>query len=445
MPSESPILILQSKDTFTSSRRSPAAFVIAATLRLKLALNFKIGSSPVRCSCAGSVRRMQETVGDIDLIAASERPEDVIEAFLSLGRIRKKQAWTERVRGRTPEGVGVELWVVPPEFYGAALVANTGIAHSDEICRRALKRIYGVFWGLVRYWQLQPRTREKTDLLIHTLRTSQVTKIGGTEEEIYEALGMQWIHPTLREGRGEVKAALKRRIPRLVELSDVRGDLHCQSKYGSCSIRELALAAAERGYEYLAFIDLPKRAGPDSIEGRATDSRLNEELQGRLSILYGVELGIGLDGDIEDLDRLQGVELVIASIHDGMDQSRHKITHRLLKAIEHPRVNIISIRWPGEQKLRFDLDKVCQTARRHRVALKIDANIKRIDLPEGFVRRVIASGAKVSASAVASRAGDLANVCLAVAAAQRGWATAEHVVNTWPIERLREFLAKPPL
>ena len=187
------------------------ALVIADQVLARLALHDAV----LRCSCAGSVRRMQETVGDIDLVVASDRPEEVIDAFLSLtqgtGRKKRFKGRKEWQRGAitvTPEGLRLELYVVPLKVYGPALFIMTGSwAHTDAISKRALQCIYGVYFGLVRFWSLsapgRPNALEAIEILMHLLRTSNANEIGESEqeiseEEIYERLGMQWIPPTLR-------------------------------------------------------------------------------------------------------------------------------------------------------------------------------------------------------------------------------------------------------
>jgi DNA polymerase (family X) len=427
------------------------ALAIADQVLARLALHDAV----LRCSCAGSVRRMQGTVSDIDLVVASERPEEVVDAFLShtQGTWRKKRSEGWQTKATTPEGLSLELYVVPPKFYGPTLLMMSGgRAHAFAITKRALQCIYGEYFGLVRYWiRLPLGMEEKIEILMRLPQTSNTNEIREgereiSEEELYERLGMQWIPPTLREGLGGVEAALEWRVPRVIELSDIRGDLRSSHSDRLARIRNLALAAAKRGYEYLAITDVGEKLSVKSIERqRAEVRRLNEELRGRLSILHGVELSIGPNGELNDPnDILEGVELVIASIHDGMDQPPRQITRRLLKAIEHPRVNIIrhpTGRWIGERKpYAFDFDEVCQSAIRHRVALEINGQADRT--ADEHLRRVIASGVKLTVSAGACCVADLVNIRLGVAVAQRGWATAEHVVNAWPLERLKQFLAK---
>jgi DNA polymerase (family 10) len=266
---------------------------------------------------------------------------------------------------------------------------------------------------------------------------------------------MQWIPPTLREGRDAVEAALERRLPPIVELSRIRGDLHSHSGYsdGLASIRDFAFAAAKRGYEYFAITDHSRnvrRNGLDlkSIERQRTEVQaLNAELRGKIVILHGVELNIGPDGELDYPDDiLEGFDLILASLQNGMDQSPDRITRRLLKAIEHPHIHIIAHptgRLIGEREpYAFDFDEVCRAACRHGVALEINARPERLDLPDEYVRRASAYGVRFAISTGAHSVGDLAHMRMGVGIAQRGWATAEEVINTWPLDRLKRFFAK---
>ena len=413
----------------------------------------------VRYSYAGSVRRMQQTVGDIDLIAASNRPEDVLEFFCSFkqwsrcwtsGRELKREF--KKAIAYTSEGLKVALWVVPPTMYGVALVAWSGsAAHINSLHKLAVQRNYGAVLGSMHHWCLPFPTPEKVDALIRLFNKLNATKNAMSEEEIYRLLGMQWVPPPLREGKGEVRAALKGRVPQLVELSDLRGDLHSVSPYtdGFTNIRGLAVAASDLGYEYFTATALAKDfRDSGSIERQRTEIRkVSEELQDRTSILHAIELSIGPHGQLDyPLESLKGFEVVIACIHDGMYHPSDQITRQLLKAIEHPRVNIVGYpdaRGLGEGKpYAFDLHAVCQAAFRRQVALEISANPKHVALPDGYVRKAVASGVKIAISGVASCVEDLAHMRLGIGAAQREWVTAEDVVNTWPLERLRQFLSK---
>jgi DNA polymerase (family 10) len=266
---------------------------------------------------------------------------------------------------------------------------------------------------------------------------------------------MQWIPPTLREDRGEIEAALAGRLPRVVELPGIRGDLQSHSDYsdGHACVRDLALAAAERGYKYVAITDHCRGFGKKGLELEAIERQraeiwsLNQEIGDKIVVLHGVELSIGSDGELDYSDEvLGGFDLVVASIHHDLDQDHNRITQRLLRAIEHPYVNIIGHpmgRCIGKREnLRFDFDEICRAAARHQVALEVNAHPSRLDLPDEYVRRAISHGVRLAVSTGAHSVSDLAHMRLGVATAQRGWATSEDVINAWPLDRLRRFLAK---
>jgi len=444
------------------SKRKPRWFVerqISVPLDQALAVAEEIVAGLDKCDATlrgaygGSVRRMQATVGDVDIVVASERPTEVVDVFLSLGQVygvwqvRSLERET-KVSAVTRNGIRIQLKIVPPGAFGAALLYSTGSrAHTVELRKQALWRRYRFSWGpelrgVIEYW-----------LFLLTNPRRAPSGILELEEDVYARLGMSWIPPTLREGRGEVQAAIKHRLPRVVEMSDICGDLHSHSLGfgGYASTRMMALAAAERGYAYFAITNQGRRLRArglklKDIERQSDEVRtLNEELAGRIRILHGVALSIGPDGELDYPDEiLQGFDLVIASIHYAMDQEADRVTRRLLLAIEHPRVNIIG--HPTGRRIGvgfpydFDFDAVCQAASRHQVALEVNAHPDRLDLPDDHVRRAKEYGVRFTISTGARAPADLANMRYGVGTAQRGWATPEDVINTWPLEKLKRFL-----
>jgi DNA polymerase (family 10) len=384
---------------------------------------------------------MCDTVGDIDLVAASEHPAEVLEAFLSLqhgGRILKHpKAGATKAAIVNAEGIQIELTVVPPGAYAAALVSKSGTrAHNIKVRKIALKRGYRFAWRprrVVEYW-----------LCLLTTGARVPTEREETEEDIYERLGMQWIPPTLREDRGEIEAALKGRLPRLVELIDIRGDLH------DCSFSSLdnVDAAAKRGYEYFAVLDHGhgprERARQPALIARQQDEirALNASLKGQMTIFQGAELEFGRDDWIASHHKiLSALDLVIATVrHDTSENGRLHV-HRLLKAIEHPRVNIIELAAVrGMSKRGFD--EVCRAASRHQVALEINSWPNGRDITEEHLRRAKDYGVRLIVSTKARCPSELALIRFGIAKAQRGWVTAEDVINTWPLKRLKQFIAK---
>jgi DNA polymerase (family 10) len=279
-----------------------------------------------------------------------------------------------------------------------------------------------------------------------------------SEEEIYDYLGMQWVPPPLREGGRELAAALKQKIPRLVQISDLHGEIYsCPSADKAANETKLALAAVEHGYEYFAVSDIIKDVRNFETMNRRNREieRLKQEVRSRISILRAIELDVGDDGKLNyPFDDLGGVDIVIASVRDGVATQTYgqltrrpygQLTRRLLAAIEHPRVNVLRYHADpgmGDQQSTFDHDAVARAASRHEVALKFDANPEQISLPDDCVRRLVVHDAKLAISTSARCINDLMYMRLGVAAAQRGWARSEHVINAWPLKRLQKFLHK---
>jgi DNA polymerase (family 10) len=280
--------------------------------------------------------------------------------------------------------------------------------------------------------------------------------VAATEEDVYERLGMQWIPPTMREDRGEVEAALRGELPAIVVLDEIRGDLQSHSTYsdGRLPVRDMALAAAERGYEYFAVTDHGPRLtymahlGPDEIAAqRAEVARANEELGGRMRLLHGIELNIGGDGSLDYPDDvLAGFDICVASVHSQFKMSKADQTRRLIKAIRNPHVHVIGHpsgrRLDRREGIDFDVAAVAKAAVQHNVALEVNAHPYRLDLRGTHVRWALEQGALLVISTDAHSVPELDNMHYGVGTAQRGWATPDRVINTWPLERLERFLAK---
>ena len=394
----------------------------------------------LECTYAGSLRRMRETIGDIDLLAASDRAEEVMNAFRSLPSVRtSKVEGPTRASVITTRGFQIDLRVVAPIAWGAALQYFTGSqAHNVKVREHAVRR------GL-----------KLSEYGLH--RVSDDERIASrTEEEVYESLGMDWVPPTMREDRGEVEAALRHELPRVVSLDDMRGDLQSHSTYsdGKLSVLEMAKAAADKGYEYYAVTDHGPRLtymrnlSLKEIDAqRAEVAEANAELGSRLTVLHGIELNLDGDGTLDYPDEvLTGFDLCVASIHSQFKLSRADQTRRLLRAIENPNVHVIGHpsgrRLDRREGIDFDVAEVARAAARHKVALEINAHPYRLDLRDEHVRWAREHGPRFVISTDAHSAGELENMHFGVATAQRGWVEPDEVINTWPLERLRAFLAK---
>ncbi|WP_149258169.1 DNA polymerase/3'-5' exonuclease PolX [Actinomadura sp. K4S16] len=391
-----------------------------------------------RCAHAGSLRRMRETIGDVDVLAASHDPRPIMEAFTALPFVAEVIAGGDKKTSvRTATGLQVDLRVVPPESWGAALQYFTGSqAHNirtREIAVKAGLKLseYGLF------------DAGSGELIVSK-----------TEEEVYERLGLPWVHPALREDTGEIEAALKDELPRLVTVEDLRGDLHSHTDLtdGVASLEDMVAAARARGLEYYAITD----HAPNLVMQRMTDEKMLAqraqiaELQERcpgLTLLHGTELNIDPDGGVDwDADFLSGFDVCVASVHSHFTQDEADMTRRLVRACENPHVHVIghpTARSIGRRPpVNADWDEVFRAAARTGTAMEIDSFPDRLDLPADLVRRAKRFGVKFSVDTDAHSVGHHRNIRYGVGTAQRGWLTPDDVINTWPLERLRAFLRK---
>ncbi|NDU71117.1 DNA polymerase/3'-5' exonuclease PolX [Actinomadura sp. DSM 109109] len=391
-----------------------------------------------RCAHAGSLRRMRETIGDVDVLAASRDPRPIMEAFTALPLVAEVVAGGDKKTSiRTAAGLQVDLRVVPPESWGAALQYFTG-SQAHNIRTREIAVKAGL--KLSEYGLFDARTG---DLVVSR-----------TEEEVYERLGLPWVHPALREDAGEIEAALRGELPRLVTVEDLRGDLHSHTDLtdGVASLEEMAAAARDRGLEYYAITD----HAPNLVMQRMTDEKMLAqrariaELRDRfpgLTLLHGTELNINPDGGVDwDAGFLSGFDVCVASIHSHFTQDEAAMTRRLVRACENPHVHVIghpTARSIGRRPpVNADWDEVFRAAARTGTAMEIDSFPDRLDLPADLVRRAKRFGVRFSVDTDAHSVGHHRNIRYGVGTAQRGWLTPDDVINTWPLERLRAFLRK---
>lgn len=389
---------------------------------------------------AGSLRRARPTIGDIDLLAAAEDMAAVTAAFTALPMAAETIAAGEvKASVRLQNGLRADLLVVAPRRWGSALQHFTGSReHNIHFRRIAQER------GLT--FSEQGFAREGGDLIECA-----------TEEEVYATLGLPWIPPELREDAGEIEAAAAGRLPRLIEPGDMRADLHMHSRWsdGRATIAEMAAAAEARGLAYIAITDhsayLGVTGGVDAArlrEQAAEVAAVNAEFAARGSpfrVLHGVEVDITPDGSLALPDEaLAQLDLVIASLHVSLRQPREQATARLLRAIENPHVDIIA--HPTGRILNrrqgadLDMEAVFRAAAATGTLLEINCGPDRLDLDAGHVRRALELGVDLTVNTDAHHPDDMAWQRLGVLTARRGWAPAERVVNTWPLERLRERL-----
>lgn len=404
------------------------------------ALQKAVGSAIQQISTAGSLRRLRPTIGDLDLLVASEKPEKILDAFVKLPQVHQVLAKGDTKASMVAHnGIQCDVRVLEPKNWGTALQYFTGSReHNIRIRDIALKK------GL-------------------SLSEWSFAKVKGgketfceTEAQVYETLGMEWIPPELREAAGEIEAALKHQLPKLIELADLKGDLQCHSRWsdGVAPIRAMAEGARKRGLKYIAITDHSKGLGvANGLDEKRTREqwqeidKINRELGGVFRVLKSVEVEIHADGslDLPD-DLLAGYDLVLATTHSALNQSREKITDRVLKALHHPFVDIfghptgqlIGSREPSA----LDLEQVFRAAVETGTILEIDGTPERMDLTDVNARRAVELGIPLVIDSDAHTPNGFDDLQWGIAMARRGWLTKENVLNTLEWEELRKRLKR---
>jgi len=413
---------------------------LAAALPVAESLRGQLERVPgvLRVEVAGSLRRMKPVVHDMDLLATGGEPAEIARAFPLLPDVAEVAAAGDtKVSIRTREGYQVDLRVVPPEVWGAALQYFTGSKeHNVKIRELAIKRGFKL-----------------SEYGLHT-RDGELV-VAEEEAVVYQRLGLQWVPPVLREDRGEVEAARAGELPRLVELSEVGGDFHCHtdmSPDGTAPLLTMVEAARARGYRFLAITDHAERLSfsaatrDDFLRQRKALRELERRL-GDIRLLHGVELNIGADGSLDyDDEFLDGFDVLVASVHDHFDLPVERQTERLVRACEHPGVNVIGHptgRLLGKRPAYdVDVEALCAAAARTGTALEVNGSPERLDFGDEQLRVATRHAARLAFGSDSHGPGHLANMRFSVATAGRGWIGPEQVVNTLPAAGLDRFLAK---
>ncbi len=406
-----------------------------------------------RLEVAGSLRRRRETIGDVDLLAAFEGDgTPVVEHFVAFpGAARVLGAGPTKGSLVLHSGLQVDLRVIPPESFGAALVYFTGSKeHNVAIRTRAVRRGLRVNeWGVF----------EEEDGEEAASREGAAPfgrRVAGVDEEgVYDALGLLWIPPELRESRGEIEEALEGSLPALLTLDDIRGDLQMHSTWsdGKRSIEEMARACLALGYEYMAVTDhtqamamvgglTPERARAQWEEVEEVRARVPEIL-----LLRSAEVDILRDGSLDLPDEiLEELDLVVVSVHVHMDLDRTTMTDRVLKAISHPSVDILAHptgrRINRRSPFELDVEAVLEAAAELGVAVELNASPGRLDLSDVHVRRAKELGVPVVVSTDAHTPGELANMRFGVDQARRGWLGPDDVLNARPRADFERWLRR---
>ena len=387
----------------------------------------------VQAAPAGSLRRMRETVGDLDLLVAAEDPEPVMARFRELDQVAEVLlSGPTKTSIRTHEGFQVDLRVLEPARWGTALQYFTGSkAHNIRLRGLALDR------GL--------------SLSEYALKREDGTEIlCATEEEVYAALGLPWIPPELREDRGEIEAAVEGRLPRLVELADLQGDFQFHTTWsdGHTSLLEMAEAARAQGLKYALVTDHSHGLGvargmtaEDVRRQRAEIEAVNRKMGGSFRVLAGVEVEVRADGSLDLPDEvLAELDLVVAAVHSGLRQGREQVTARAVAAIRHPHVDILAHptgRLIGRREgADIDVEAVLRAAAEAGKAVEVCAQPLRLDLNDVYIRRAVELGVMLAISSDAHDPTGFRLLHFGVATARRGWATPAHVLNTRSAEEV---------
>ena len=421
-------------------RRTPIADAMPLADRLVADLGLIEGVTDV--AFCGSLRRMSETIGDIDVTVASTKPAVVMEAVVNHVAVADIVLSGEtKTSFLTSDGLQVDVRVVDPKQFGAATLYFTGSkAHNIALRQRAIDR----GWLLNEYGLLE--TGEDDD-------DKRVVIASATEAEIYEALDLTYVPPPMREATGEVEAAADGSLPDLVQLSDMKGDLHYhtdRSGDGRAPLSDMVKVAADRGYQYLAITDhgedlaINGSTREEFLEHREAIRELQKEYPD-LTLLYGCELNIGAKGGLDyDAEFRAEFDYTVASVHSHFDASMKANTTRLVKAIADPTVDSIGHltgRYIGRRPgIEIDVDVVLEALFEFDVALEINGSLNRLDAASDVVRRAVARGVKLVINTDSHHTSELGRMEYGVLTAQRGWAPREQVVNTWERDRFLSWV-----
>ncbi|ELZ09846.1 PHP domain protein [Natrinema thermotolerans DSM 11552] len=400
-----------------------------------------------RCEVAGSIRRWRETIGDVDVLAATEDGEAVVEQFVSWESVDDEiESGPEKASVRVGES-RVDLRVVVPAEFGSALQYFTGskdhnVALRNYAIDRGMKlNEYGAF--------------DVSGVEDHEADQRIGDRIAGeTEAGMYEALGLDWIPPELRTDRGEIDAAAAGELPTLLERDDIRGDLHTHTEWsdGNTSIEAMVEAAADRGYDYFGIADHAEGPGVVGGMGLADDEILEQVAEIRavgddadIEVLAGIEANVDAAGEIDlSEDVIDALDVIVASTHSALSQDAETATERLVRAVENPAIDVLghpSGRLLNERSgLEFDATALGAAAADHDTALEVNSNPRRLDLWGSAVQAAIDEGAVIAVNTDSHRPATLEYMRWGVHTARRGWAEPADVINTWGLAALREFL-----
>lgn len=388
---------------------------------------------------AGSLRRFRDTIGDIDIVGTADDPEEVIQAFIRLPQVREVlEKGSTKASAIIFNGLQADFRLLDHDSFGSALQYSTGSKQHNIDLRKRAERL-----GL-----------SLSEYGITEVAAGKMEKFA-SEEAFYRRQGLDYIPPEIREGQREIELAEKGLLPRLIQLSDIKGDLHIHSSWsdGQEPIEELAIAARERGYEYIAITDHSVGLG---IARGLNEERLRqqikeiEDINRRLTgihIFTGLEVDIKANGTLDMPDAvLAGLDVVLGAVHSSMGQNEDQMTHRIIQAIENPHVDIIAhptCRILGEREaVAVNIEAVFAAARAHNKALEISAMPTRLDLKDTHIFRARELGVKLVINTDAHQRAQLDFMRFGIGTARRGWCEAKDVLNALPLEKVGEFWLK---
>jgi len=434
-------------------KRSTGRFLLGEILPKvqEITANLKKLKEVKQISEAGSVRRRKETIGDIDILIISSSPKKVIDYFVKMPGVVK--IWGQgptkaSVRVSTGEGfdphtnfgvgVDVDLRVLPESQFGSALQYFTGSKEHNIVLRKIA-------------------IDKKLKLSEYGLFSGSKIIAGKTEKEIYKTLGMDYMEPEIRENTGEIEAALKNKLPRLIELKDIIGDLHAHSNFngGDNSVEELAAAAIKIGYKYIGIADHTKFLRIENglnekqlIDRNRKIDKINHKLQTtnkNFRVLKGCEANIMADGSIDINDKtLAQMDFVIAGVHSQIKMPKAQMTARIITAMKNPNVDIIAHPTGRLLKKRpeyeIDFDKILEAAKKTKTVLEINAFPLRLDLNDVHIKKAKQAGVKMVINTDAHDKEHLNLMQYGVFQARRGWAEKNDIINCWPAEKMLKLL-----
>jgi DNA polymerase (family X) len=408
----------------------------ALTVSDSLIAELKKVSGLKNITTAGSLRRFRDTIGDIDIMGTADDPVEAIHAFTTLSQVREVlEKGTTKASVIVFDGLQVDLRLLDHDSFGSALQYSTGSKQHNIDLRKRAERL-----GL-----------SLSEYGITNMVTGRLEKFV-TEEGFYKRQGLDYIPPEIREGQHEIALAEKGMLPRLLEPADIKGDLHIHSDWsdGNESLEGLAQAAQQRGYQYIAITD--HSTGLGIARGLDTErihhqiqqiSELNRKLKG-MYVFTGMEVDIRANGALDMPDEvLAELDIVLASVHSGMNQSEEQMTQRIIRAIENPLVDIIAHptgRLLGEREpVAINLEKVFKAAIKHGTALEINAMPNRLDLKDTHIYQAREMGIKLMINTDSHQVGHLNYMRFGVGTARRGWCEAKDILNTLSLDELKSY------